>query len=207
MQFKGVTNRFSAAYRSSGRIFVKGYLGCLETSLHGLTTRFLRIRPRAGASAFHRWSLNELYVFEAVESKDRQLSLPEKDTIEDAIRNRNLDFVFADRAQSSRINQEVRSRGQSPAFRRYNPKFPDSLISREVIPGRGKAILVDRRYARECKALLEQTYGREILAEQLKLGMCELLVLDSGERPDDKPTLFWNGHTLVKVDCAPPRWH
>ena len=204
--FKDVTNRFSAAYRLAGRMYVKGYFGCMETSLHGLTTRYLRIRPRAGASAFSRWSINELYVFESVTTKNHQLPLPDVNVIAEIIRNRNLDFVYSDRAQSAGIIQAFRNGREDKAFPRYNPKFPDSLISREVIPSPGKAILVDQKYAEECATILDQTYGREAVAEEVDLGTYKLLLLGKGKHPDDRLRLFWNGHTLMKAD-VPPRWH
>jgi len=205
--FKDVTNRFSSAYRSAGRVYIKGYQGCMETSLRGLSTRFLRIRPRSGASAFPRWSINELYLFEALAPGDRDVEIPGMKELERAMRDRNLHFIYSDRAQSARIRRAFRQEPGNPAFPRYNPKFPHSLISRQVIPSQGKAILVEHRYAEECVRLLEQTYRGKIVTAQVDLGWYELLVLKSGERSNDPCALFWNGHTLVKVPGSPPRWH
>ena len=202
--FKDVTNRFSVAYRESGRVYVKGYFGCLETSLRGLTARFLRFRPRTGASAFPAWTMSELYVFESTSPLGQTGTKAGLPAIIHAAETNDLDFIYANRSQSALLSARLAHTGTSHVYPRYNPKVPESLISREVDVSTGKAILAASKYADECAALLTRIHGPEALRARIDIGAYDLLILGFVRHATDQNPLRWNGHTLVMVDGPPP---
>ena len=200
-------NRFSNAYRAGGRVFVKGYLGCFETSFRGISARYLRIIPVDGAARFPEWAISELFVFEKAQDEETPSPIPGAASCLDLARRHDVRLLIADRAQSARLRAAASGDANLLVYPRYNPKFPDTTGSRMVAPGDGTALLVARRYVEECVHLLDAWYGPGVLRTRIPMGAYEMLLLRDAEPNDPEVRLLWNGHTLLAGRGPEPRWH
>ena len=199
--------RFSTAYRAGGRVYVKGYLGCLELALGGIEARTLRLVPEAGSSRFTQWTVNEVFVFRSRSVPDGFAALPGIAALRDVTRKSGVTFVFADRTQSARLWQDADTSSVPAAFPRYNPKFADTLKTRTLAPADTIGILVDGKYAQVCTDLLVQCFGPNVIRDEQALGVYVFLALADVPAVQPGIQLIWNGHTLLANTGPEPRWH
>lgn len=195
--------RFTSAYVEDGRVFMKGYFGQLESRLGGVRAAAIRIEPLAGAGELEQWSIHEVYVFPVQPKSEVDLD----EAMEAMIRNLHAhsdSFIMAPRALSAWVNDAFPDRDPPPAYRRYNPRFADTLRSRFFEPG--MTVVASEKYAPEIRRLIANAYP-EIQCEEHPLPPWQVFRTRPGTAAHGQVCLIWNGHLLLQTLEPEPAWH
>lgn len=190
-----VKDRTAVSYASGPQVFFKGYYGILESRFDAIPARAVRFEFRGGQGSSPRWTLSEVFLFEAPDEPPRPFDEDVR-TCAAVLAQRSVDFTWCDRWLSARLTEAL---GAGHALPRFNPKYRSARGSRIVEPRRGAAVAVAAGLADECATLLTAAYGPESLAGRVPLGNYELLVLGDARGGRKGPGLEWNGHTLVRT--------
>ena len=201
---KDIGPRFSSGFVEDGRVFMKGYFGVMEIALEGARAASVLIEPLEGSGNRETWSVDEIFVFARREPAEGSLDAALSALVEE-IRRGGDTFVMAPRSLSAWLNATFADRRPPIAFPRYNPRYPDTLISRFFQPG--MTLAVGAKYASEVLNLLERVYGPEVIADQKSLPPWHLIRTRANTKPIEPARLVWTGHTLLLTDGLEPVWH
>jgi len=200
----GSAEKMLPTYVSGNRAYMMGYFARYELRSGPAEARYLRIAFRWPGSGSSVRQINEIYVFERL-GADAAITRDEVASIALTVEERGIDFVVADRWLSARLRDRLPSIGGSPvAYPRFNPRFRDTLISREFAPRKGLAVVVDRSLSEECAAILQEETPRG--AELIRVDFRHYTFF-TFLGPDSvflslPRSLVWRGYALLKISAA-----
>ena len=198
--------RMAAVYVAGNRAWVNGYHALLECRFAPAAVRRLRVRMIAGAGAYsHRWQVAEFFAFEAgTAGTPTAASAAEVDAIAAALRERHVEFAACDRWLGAQLRQRhPAAKGGTATYPRYNPKFPDTAVSRTLRPAAGIAVVPARPAASDCERVLRAVCGDAVAWDRLDFEHYSALLFTRPPPapPRAQPVLHWQGQTLLR---APP---
>jgi len=188
------------SYIAGDGVYLKGYFGWMECRFGGVEARYIRLRFTAGQGRWKRWSVSEVFVFEQT-GADPGDPAHEVSRIASALRENGIDFTVCDRWLSGKLFDLLPHRkGRPPVYPRFNPVYPETVMSRAVAPEKGLAVAPEAALADECERLIKELYGEKAVRKRIDLAHYSLLLLDNAEvKSQTKLRLAWDGFTLVKT--------
>lgn len=193
-----VTNmlRSGESYISGNRVYFKDYDPAQDHRWPPVEAAYLRLT--IAASAHSSWRLSEIRVFEH-HGPTGLVTDVDVERMATALETNGVDYVFADRWMSSRLETRRLMSGQGPRTPPpMNIRYPATMRARVVFSGPAQAVLVATGMADEAEQRLRQSQPDWASVIAQDFGHYRLLRLDGirGATPD--PPLYWNGHTLLE---------
>lgn len=192
-----VENRL-LGYRCGNQVYSNGYFVKTESRFPPVTARYVELTLTRVPRNSTRGVLSKLVLFEALDGEEEIDPLRDLEPMADAIRQHHLTFVVADRWLSARLLDRIPTESDSSpiAYPQFNPRYPETIISRQIQPRPGLAVAVDRAITEEMVSLINSHFGEDTLLHRIDFSAYSLLILDKPEW-EDAPPLYWNGFILV----------
>lgn len=200
--------RTAVAYACGRRVYVKGYLGWADIHFRSpATARFLRIEMLAGQrQAVPAWNIAEMAVFERTGVELPPATVSEVRKIGELLVERRVRFAAAGRWVSAQLDAGEWRDDLPAVFPVPNPKFPDTMVDRRIVPAPGLAIVADRALAAECEAALGETCGAGVAWERVDFERHAVLLFtrgpETGRLPGGAELEWYAGLVLRRAEGA-----
>lgn len=183
------------SYNQNRRLYLLGYFGIMERRFDPVEARYLRF----SFDSQRPWLISECYIFVSAESEVPDWEDSSLSEILDRLQSEGVQFLATDRWLSGCIFQHPEA--GVDVYPRYNPKFPETRISREISFKPGWALAPVEAVADECERLIREVWGEDAVLRSVPLGPYRLILLNSdllsrtyrGTSP-----LIWNGHAVIR---------
>lgn len=194
--------RVALAYTAGNRVWAHGYAPYSESRFAPVEVQFLRITPLANSRADDRWwKISEIYLHET-SSKSEPVQHDEIDRMVDYVRSHGVSFVMADRWLSAKLIERL---GDGYAFPRYNPKFRNTKVSREIKPAPGLALALARPFVDDALSLLRDTFPNDEYWVTTNFGYYTLITFLKDAPVTATSAIKWYGSSIVIQSNNPSR--
>ncbi len=193
-----VTNilRSGESYISGNRVYFKDYDPVQDHRWPPIEAVYLRLTIKM--SAHTSWRISEIRVFEHL-GIGALVTEAEVESIATALESDGVDFVFADRWLSSRLEARRLAVGRGPqTLSPMNIRYPATMRVQTVFNSPGQAVVVAIEMADEAEQRLRQSQRDWTSVIARDFGHYRVLQMKCNGNVTDAPPLYWNGHTLLE---------